>query len=295
MTTIGSLKDAGEDTLAADILRIAQSQDIGTLRVFRHEEAEQLSGRIDDVRDTAGMGAMLKPLAALFGANHATVHVVTDTPSMLIDPRVITTYPDSWITRYVERSYSAIDPVIARARSTDGGFFWDSLERSSPRVAGFFASASELGVGAAGYTLPKRIWKDLRVALTLSSVQTDLAFRDAMEPQLGDFEIIAEQVLRSFAELASEEVRADSRPPLELLRLLYALSQGATLEEACARYGHPEAAEAEAEIRAYYGTRTLVQAAMIAARLRHLEALPFDRSDIAGTADGAAPLPDGSG
>ncbi|WP_108260553.1 autoinducer binding domain-containing protein [Mangrovicoccus ximenensis] len=282
VNSVGSLREAGEDTLAADILRLVQSGQLETIRVFRHEEAERLSAKIGRIRDTTGLLDVLHALAERFGASHATVHVVTDTPSMLIDPRVVTTYPDSWISRYVERGYSAIDPVIARARISDAGFFWDSLDRSLPRVAGFFSAAAELGVGAAGYTLPKRIWKDLRVALTLSSDQPDAEFREALQPQISDFEFLADQILRSYAEIASEEIRSDRRPPLELLRLLQALFQGATMAEACTRYGGMDPDEAEARISAYYGTRTLMQAAMIAARLHHLDSLPYERSDIAG-------------
>ncbi|WP_172328057.1 autoinducer binding domain-containing protein [Mangrovicoccus sp. HB161399] len=282
VNSIGSLRDAGEDTLAADILRLVKSGQLETIRVFRHEAAERLSEQIAGVRDTAGLLQVLHGIAARFDASHATIHVVTDTPSMLIDPRVVTTYPDAWIARYVERGYSSIDPVIARARNTDAGFFWDSLDRSLPRVAGFFASAAELGVGAAGYTLPMRIWKDLRVALTLSSERPDAEFRAALAPQLSDLDFLADQLLHIFAEVASEEIRSDRRPPLELLRLLRALFQGSTMAEACARYGTVPAEEAESRICAYYGTRTLMQAAMVAMRLRHLDALPYERSDIAG-------------
>ncbi len=282
VNSIGSLRNAGEDVLASDILRLVQSGQLETLRVFRDQEAERLSEETGDIRDAAGLVQVLRRVAARFGATHATVHVVTDTPSMVIDPRVVTTYPDSWISRYVDRGYSSIDPVIARARNVETGFFWDSLERNSPRVTGFFTSAADLGVGAAGYTLPKRIWKDLRVAMTLSSTKPDADFRASLAPQLSDFEFLAEQLLRTYAEIASEEFRADSRPSLDLLRLLHALSQGRTLEEACTRYGVADPAEAERRICGCYGARTLMQAAMIAARLRHLEALPYERSDIAG-------------
>ncbi|MBE3637027.1 autoinducer binding domain-containing protein [Mangrovicoccus sp. HB182678] len=282
VNSIGSLRSVGEDVLAEDILRLVKSGQLERLRVLRHEDAEALAREIAEIRDPTAIAPVLQALACRFGASHATVHVITDTPSMLIDPRVVTSYPEPWITRYVERGYSAIDPVLARARSSMAGFYWDMLERDHPEVEDFFAAASRLGVGASGYTLPCRIWKDLRVAVTLSSTLDDTTFRAGLEPELSDFEFLAEALARAFAEVASEEYRADRRPPLALLQVLRAISQGIPAEEAATRQGlSPE--EAERAICACYGASTLIQAAMIATRLRHLETLPFERGDIAGS------------
>ena len=281
VNSVGSLRDAGEDTLAADILRLVQSGQLQALKVFRNEGSEEVAGLIEEVRDAQALLKVLRSTAERFGARHATVHVVTETPSMIVDPRVVTTYPDDWISHYVAQAYAAIDPVILRARSSQGGFFWDTLDQGTETAARFFADADRFGVGRAGYTLPLRVWKDLRIALTLSSDRPDADFRLTLEPQLPDLEILGEQIIAAFADLASAEFRADRRPPLQLLHLLRALALGASLEEACARSGVTDCAAAEAAIRDFYGARTLVQAAMVAVRLKHLDALPFERSDIA--------------
>lgn len=278
---IGTLETVGMVDLASDMKRLLESGEVETLKIFRNASFEDLANAVDDVEDSAEFVALLRQITKAFGLAHTTVHALNETDSMAFDPRVITTYPSSWIKRYVEKGYADIDPVIAKASSEKDGFFWDTIRQDIPITQAFFADARAFRVGGTGYTLPAEVWNGTRVALSVTSTLSPNAFREAFEPMRSDFDTLAHRVIGAFGEIAAKEYRPERTPPENLLRLLRGLARGRTLQELGDLYGIADMVDASREICAFYEARTLLQAVIICTRLNHLNGLPFDRSEIA--------------
>src|SRR5689334_18795563 len=71
-------------------------------------------------------------------------------------PPYITTYPEQWVRRYLDRRYYEIDPVFKRAHSSPMPFVWDPGSpdmRASSEQQRLYAEAQEFGI-AGGYTVP---------------------------------------------------------------------------------------------------------------------------------------------
>ena len=275
------LRDVGLVDLAGDMERLLQSGEVENLRIYRLPETETLSEEAANVEDTGSLASTLRRTADAFGLGNATVHVVSEAATITFNPRVVTTYPRSWISRYVERGYAQVDPVLTHARGAEKGFFWDELQRPSPMVREFLNDAALNGVGPSGYTLPFKIWHGTRIALSVTSEMQPIRFRETLTPCLSDLEILAHELVSAFVELAAEEFPVDRTPPERLLVVLRAIARGETPTEISGKHGMGDVNALCQEICDFYNARTLLQAVMICTRLNHLDGMPFDRWEIA--------------
>ncbi|MCA8879802.1 MAG: autoinducer binding domain-containing protein [Rhodobacteraceae bacterium] len=283
--TITSLRNVGMIDLANDMERLLFSGEIDTLRVYRKTEIESLASATDELNDEAGLVALLRQVTESLPLAHATIHVVRETENMTFNPKVVTTYPKAWIERYVARKYARIDPVFSVSSERIAGFYWDIIDRSNPIVDAFFKDAESMGIGRSGYTLPSLVWHGAKVAISVTSMLTPDDFRRTFEPMRSDFEMLADDLLSAYSELAAQEFPPERVPPERLLRLLYGLAHGKTMRELSEQFGIGDIEEESRAICEFYDARTLLQAVMICTRLNHLESLPFDRWEIASDAD----------
>lgn len=278
--TVESLREVGLTALASDMERILESGELENLRVFRIKETEVLLNELHESQDIDELTAVMRRIAGKFGVDHLTVHAVDESASMTFEPRVVTTYADAWITRYVTKRYSLIDPVLAAAQQAQSAIYWDEIDSGPPMIRAFFDDAATHGVGPAGFTMPIDIWRNARVAVTITSQRTPAQFRAHFQPLQADFEILAREIIDTFTGLVSHERLADSLPPESLLRVLRGLGRGHTLSELKAEFDLASTEDTARRICEFYEARTLLQAVMICTRLNHLEGLPFERSDI---------------
>lgn len=85
-------------------------------------------------------------------------------------PTAISDYPSDWQKRYLERGYSAIDPVVRTARSKMSCFCWSltAFHTLPKEIRGFCAEASEVGIRS-GLSVPIRTGFGCMAILTLAS------------------------------------------------------------------------------------------------------------------------------
>ncbi|KRR25225.1 hypothetical protein CQ14_09400 [Bradyrhizobium lablabi] len=91
-------------------------------------------------------------------------------------PRLISSYPRSWTTRYFELGYDDIDPVLRRARTERRIFSWDG-EVQMPRsrkLKSFFDDATTFGIRT-GVTVPVVGGFGRLAAFTLASQERSAA------------------------------------------------------------------------------------------------------------------------
>ncbi|NLS21298.1 transcriptional regulator TraR [Rhizobium sp. P40RR-XXII] len=83
----------------------------------------------------------------------------------------ISNYPPGWRSEYFERSYSRLDPVVMRAKSSTRTFTWPGgLERSrlSKAERSFFTRAADFGIRS-GITIPVKVANGATSMFTLAS------------------------------------------------------------------------------------------------------------------------------
>jgi DNA-binding CsgD family transcriptional regulator len=99
----------------------------------------------------------LKAIAADIGvSNIAYLRFSPDKSSDTSLLTAIVTYSIRWQTRYFEKQYVLIDPVIAVGSKAVLPFDWDELASDDPAIRTFFADASGYDVGRNGISIPVR-------------------------------------------------------------------------------------------------------------------------------------------
>jgi DNA-binding CsgD family transcriptional regulator len=112
-----------------------------------------LTAAIESAPGLPDVGAACRSVAMALGFAHFLYGFRA--PVSLTQPCqfILSGYPAAWRERYDQRSYLAIDPVLARALSSVTPFAWDELDRSDPAVARLFREAAEFGL-CHGFSVP---------------------------------------------------------------------------------------------------------------------------------------------
>jgi hypothetical protein len=220
-------------------------------------------------------------MASSFGVAHCTLHVISEAPSTNFTTKVLTTYADKWISRYIDRRYSFLDPVARACHGLDRGFFWSELDRETPILRGFWADAAAHGVGPAGYTRPILTERGDRLAISLASAEDDESFRDRIYRLESDIFNLGIFLSETFCRLASEDRPPSFNPTDDQLLILRAIAMGADEAELSARsYQYGSWNTLERSICALFRSRTVAQAAVLAARIGILANAPLTRADV---------------
>jgi LuxR family transcriptional regulator, quorum-sensing system regulator CinR len=85
---------------------------------------------------------------------HVVFHLAFRTNSPTDMPFLKSTYPHSWLGRYLEKQYHDIDPVILQGFKKDQPFFWSDLDLNANIHGKFFADAFACGAGRTGFSVP---------------------------------------------------------------------------------------------------------------------------------------------
>jgi hypothetical protein len=271
----------GRNDLASDLNRILTVVDFGSLDVLRSAESDRLADEILQAETFAELVALLGRLSEALGVTHVTLHVISESPSTSFSTKVLTTYPDTWISRYVERRYSPVDPVGRACLANGHGFFWAALDHASPLLQAFWADAAAHGVGPSGFTMPIETQRGDRLALSLCSAEEDEPFRERIDRFECDLRSLGIFLSDTFCRLASEDRPPDFNPTDDQLAVLRAIAMGADEAELSGRgYRNTSWKALERSICELFRTRTLAQAAVLAARIGLLAEAPLTKADI---------------
>ncbi|RMC32358.1 LuxR family transcriptional regulator [Paracoccus alkanivorans] len=94
----------------------------------------------------------IRILRGLLRVDHVTLHMLNNPTTGMDNPFVRTTYPESWVSRYLLNNMAVADPVLQRAQRGDEAFFWSELvlDDNQVRTMEEFVQA---GLGTVGYSL----------------------------------------------------------------------------------------------------------------------------------------------
>ncbi len=106
-------------------------------------------------------------------------------------PLLAVTYSAEWQKHYAQSGYVDLDPIV---RSGLGGFLpidWAEIDRGDPIIRKFFGEAQEFDVGANGLTIPIRGRLGEFALFTITSNETDSAWRALKRELLRDLMIFS--------------------------------------------------------------------------------------------------------
>lgn len=280
------LTKSRRNDLASDLHRIFKTINFEDLEIMRSSEADRIADAILEAESIADLTETLKRLARLMKIAHCTVHVVTEGSPGSFTTKVLTTYPEEWITLYVNRRYYFVDPVVQAGKNSTQSFFWDSLDCSGAIVRSFWREAEANGVGSSGFTIPITTEHGDKLALSVCSTDDAATFREKLSYHESDLFNLGVFTAEAFCNLASERRPASFEPTDDQLLVLQAISIGieeAELENRDYQYG--SFATLKRSICLLFRTKTLAQAAVLAAKIGLLENAPLTKADILAASD----------
>ena len=110
-------------------------------------------------------------------------HLAFRTNSPFDMPFLKSTYPFSWLGRYLEKQYHEIDPVVNQGFQRDEPFFWSELKIESEAHKEFFKDAYEQGAGRSGFSIPLVDKSQRKAMFTVTSNLTDKYWRTKIETE----------------------------------------------------------------------------------------------------------------
>ncbi len=283
------LARAGRNDLATDLNRIQARVDFEDLDVLRCVGTDRIADGILEAQSFSELIVLLGKLAKAMSLSHFTLHVISEASSTNFSTKVLTTYSEDWISRYVDRRYFVIDPVGPACLATDHGFFWDRFDRNAPGLKAFWEDSLAHGLGPAGYTRPIVTERGDRVAVSVCSPLDPEVFRDRFERYEDDLFNLGIYLADSFCRLASDDRPDTFNPTDDQLNILRALALGTTEDELRGRsYQYGSYTTLERSICGLFRTKTVVQAAILATRIGLLADAPLTKADILAAHDETA-------
>ena len=131
----------------------------------------------DSVRSCRTVEEAVFAFQAEYQVAHVTYHLAQTTISALDSAYVRTTYSAEWVSRYLQRNYVDIDPVLKEGVQRQLPFDWSELEMSAA-VLPLFEDAMAHGLGPSGYSIPIIDKNFRRALLSINSFETGEAWSD---------------------------------------------------------------------------------------------------------------------
>ena len=278
---INCLTRLGKNDLASDLNRLLDTLDFDELEVFRNPASEAIADRLLEVSTFPDLVDLLRQFSEAIGVAHCTLHVVSELPSTAFTTRALTTYPEEWVTRYFDRRYHQIDPVVCASVTAEGGFFWDTLAGRRPRHAGLLprrqgARRRPLGLHPADHHRARRQDRHLgqlaRGPRGLPRAHPPRRAGPAQRRLLHHRGLLPPR-LRGPPDRVRADRRPDGHPPRG--------GDGRRRRGAApASYLYGSYSTLERSICTIFRTRTITQAAILAARVGLLTNAPLTKADI---------------
>jgi hypothetical protein len=279
--SIDCLARSGRNDLASDLGRLLASLDFDSIEILRSPASERIADALLEASTFPDLVDLLREFAEAIGVAHCTLHVVRETPTSSFSTRALTTYAEDWVSRYVDRRYFTVDPVYRESLTCEAAFFWEDLDVSNPQVRAFCQDAKAHGVGPAGYTLPIITERGDKIAISVSAAEDREGLRDTIRHFEADLLTVGFSLTEAFSRLASDERPADFTPTDDQLLILRAVAMGADEAELRARnYLYGSYSTLERSICSLFRTKTVAQAAVLAAQVGLLTNSPITKADI---------------
>lgn len=147
------------------------------------------------------------------GISFVTYHLARTVAGKVDAPFVRTTYPDSWVARYLLKGYVEVDPIVRDGFTRRLPFHWHEVALE-PDDAAFLADACAHGIGNQGYSVPVVDKARRRGLLSANSVLPAVQWNELVRRHKQEWASLAQIVHRK----AIFEVHGEADPVPSLSR-----------------------------------------------------------------------------
>ena len=263
---------------------------------FHSDVLEDLADAVIDVETITELGKLLWRTATSAGFQHANIFAVSCGSSRApFRTRSCSSFPEAWLTRYVEANLHSLDPIFQIARSSQVSAVVQSRDVKAPFQQTFWTEASNYGIGNIAFVVPVTVSSGARVAVSFqSSCSADVV--DHRLRQFGsDLEIIARLAADKFAELAQIVGGEDDVLSSDEIKFLWVLASTGDQKRAAEVRGAFGSNKAlQVSIREKLGVETMVQAVAIAAARGLFEDGSIEHADVEAVFRGLEPMDEGA-
>jgi DNA-binding CsgD family transcriptional regulator len=117
------------------------------------DKGNVFTGAFDAIKSSKDVADAIVTIRDAYGLDHVTYHMAHMISGNYDHPFVRTTYPDSWVSRYLQRGYVKIDPVVQEGFVRQLPFDWRELTLTDAAIA-LMTDAHANGLAMNGYSLP---------------------------------------------------------------------------------------------------------------------------------------------
>lgn len=185
--------------------RLAQIVETSPEAQFRTQELESLADEICLCADIKHLSQLLWQVTSIAGFQHFSIFVVNQGSANAFRTRMCASYDESWLKRYVNKSYRFLDPIATRASKSDGSFEFAETNCQSPIIRAFWKDAEAHGVGSNGFCHVSTHRYGARVAVSFSTTSTSEETYENIRLNGYDLKILADEAIDRFCELSSGE------------------------------------------------------------------------------------------
>ena len=181
---------------------------------------DALFGRLETAETPEELQDLIELLRDHYSVDHIVYHWVNSNG----DQYGCGTYPKDWVSRYLERGYLRIDPVVQGCYQRFHPVDWKRLDWSGKAARNFQRDAVEHGIGNQGYSIPIRGPNGQFAMFSLSSSCNDEDWDKFTEENRRDLILVAHYFNQKALELepgrTPEPSQALSPREVEALTLL---------------------------------------------------------------------------
>lgn len=175
------------------------------------EDSDLLQRAYAAVDHADDVQAAIEKIRDIFELHHCVFHLGQTQIDTLDRPFVKTTYPDSWVSRYLLRGYVNVDPVAREGFARMLPFNWQDLEFGEEQ-AEMMMDAVQHDVGNSGYSIPIIDRQARRSLFSVTSKLVGDEWKDYLDMKSSDLQEVAHRVHRRALSEVFDEV--DPLPPL---------------------------------------------------------------------------------
>ncbi len=279
-----------ESNLSPNLEGVVDHSSISAPSLYSHLDTSELMDHLFDCETIDDLFDCLKSASELFSGSYFLLQVIVERSLCEYRHRLVTDYPKEFVSSYVDRNYYFVDPIVETCRSNSGFFFWDEVSVTSPVSSFYQACARTYGIGPSGATfVSENVVGDI-CAVTMSSGMNENEFRSKFELRKGAFCNVSKRIIDVFTELSSLAHAQTFNLTNDQIRVLYDIAHGTSESDLEMRkYLFGSYSNVKKSILKICRTKTLAQAAVLAAKRGFLEDIPYALKDILGVASRGNP------
>ncbi len=135
-----------------------------------------------------------------YGLSHIVYHATNVKGLTEKEPYLRLTYPDDWVSRYFEKNYFSLDPVVDAGKTNPTPFNWSDLDWSSKPRRNFLGDAAEHKIGISGMSVPIRGVGGQHAIFSVTSFMSENEWERFLRSYMGDFQRVASHVHNAILE-----------------------------------------------------------------------------------------------